>query len=166
MPGLELVSSPSIPDTRWIVHSVLMHGCLRGVSGLLVAFCRHAHGVLMKQLLASRMSEQKWTRILFLHVMPRLFLNYLGSMRKVIKTLLKHTIRSWVFCLVHGWVWHSSHWCKTQVGVSWSESCWGEFRAGRRCSLSKRHLLTKVIRSNLEHAVKGRVDAHRLRMLH
>lgn len=62
------------------------------LSGLLVACCGHAHDVLMKQLLASRMSKQKWTKILFLHVMPRLFLFYLGSMRKVIKTLSKHTI--------------------------------------------------------------------------
>lgn len=42
--------------------------------------------------------------------------------------------------------------------MSWGESGLGELRAGRRCTLSEQHLLSKVIGSDLEGAVKGSMD--------
>lgn len=44
--------------------------------------------------------------------------------------------------------------------MSWGESGLGEVRAGRRYTLSKQHLISNVIESDLEGAVKGSVEPH------
>lgn len=49
--------------------------------------------------------------------------------------------------------------------MSWGESGLGELRAGRRCTLSKQHLLSKVVGSDLEGTVKGGMEPHALRKL-
>lgn len=79
-PGFELVHSPDMAallDLSWSFHTVLMHGCLRASSRFLCfplhGADRHTHYVLIRQLLASSMSRQKRTRVLFLHFMPGLF---------------------------------------------------------------------------------------------
>lgn len=56
--------------------------------------------------------------------------------------------------------------CKSQVGLSWGESGLEELRARRGCTLSKQHLLSKVIGSDLEGTVKGSVDPRGLRKLY
>lgn len=97
---------------------------------------------------------------------PSTLLYYCGSIRKVVKSVLKHITQSCLLAWCTAKVQHCScpsPCCKTQVGVSWGESGLGELRAGRRCTLSKQHLLSKVIGSDLEGAVKGSVDPHGLR---
>lgn len=83
--GFELVSSPdmaALQDVSWSFHTVWAHRCLRASSWFtmpLVAWCRHTCYVLMRQLLASSMSKQKWTRVLFIHFIPRLFYTVLAA---------------------------------------------------------------------------------------
>lgn len=83
--GFELVSSPdmaALQDVSWSFHTVWAHRCLRASSWFtvpLVAWSRHTCYVLMRQLLASRMSKQKWTRVLFIHFIPRLFYTVLAA---------------------------------------------------------------------------------------
>lgn len=90
-------------------------------------------------------------------------LYYLGNVRKVVKSLLKCTTQSCLLTWCTERLQHccySSPCCKTQVGVSWGESGLGEVRAGRRYTLSKQHLISNVIESDLEGAVKGSVEPH------